>query len=119
MNQIAANMHRVNPHTFVAMQHLVMSMDDCAKNIGKKSWFGKDKGVDSYMNFKQQITRSIAAMTLDGLVSETMNDKEVSIALFEQLTRFSEAFPQWTTAYAFWLEFANHGPVIETIGRAR
>lgn len=36
------------PHTFNALQHLVMAMAGVANNRGKKSFFGRDKGLAAY-----------------------------------------------------------------------
>jgi len=41
------------PHTFNSLQHLVMSMAKVFNNRGKKSIFGKDKGLAAYKSFKE------------------------------------------------------------------
>ena len=39
------------PHTFAGMQKLVMAMADVSNDVGKKTWFGKDKGAIAFEKF--------------------------------------------------------------------
>ena len=41
----------MTPHTFNASQKLVMAMADVANNAGKTTFFGRDKGQQSYAKF--------------------------------------------------------------------
>jgi hypothetical protein len=59
------------PHTYTAMEHLIMAMADAYKNRGKTSFFGYDKGLKSYLKFEEKLKNALLAMTLDGLVSRT------------------------------------------------
>lgn len=121
INDIAAQrMNNTAPHTFVAMQHLFMAMEDCVKNNGKKSWLGKDKGVDAAMKFKYQLSRAIVAMTLDGLISEATSNEDVCIMLEKMISQFEEAFPTWVTAYIFAAAFlGDKATSAAAIGQAR
>ncbi len=119
-NGNAQQMHNVFPHTFVAMQHLVMAMEDCIKNSGKKSWFGNDKGVDAVMKFKYQLSRTIVAMTLDGLIDETGSNEVVAVAIMGQIAEFAKAFPTWAMAYQFAMDFfGNEAVSLAVIAKAR
>ena len=41
----------LGPHTFAALQKLVMSLADVTKNAGKTGLFGGNKGQEAYSRF--------------------------------------------------------------------
>jgi hypothetical protein len=92
------------PHSFAAIQKLVMAMADFEKNIGKRSWFGRDKGAIAYEQFLNSLRQTVTCMTLDCKIRESSSVTEVVAALEELLTKFSMAYPNWEDAYTF----ANH-----------
>jgi hypothetical protein len=92
------------PHTFAGMTKLVMSMADVANNIGKKTWFGRDKGAIAYEKFLKSLRQTIVGMTLDGVIKESFTNDQVVAELEKILTKFALAFPNWHEAY----EFANN-----------
>ena len=57
------------PHTYTAMEHLVMAMADAHNNQGKTNFFGHDKGLKSYMKFEEKLKGALLAMTMDGTAS--------------------------------------------------
>lgn len=89
------------PNTFKAMQHLIMAMDDVAKHVGKKTWFGRDKTEQVAAALTQNIGITITAMRSDGVVAEVVSAEDVRRQLQEQLTKFFEAFPTWVNAQIF------------------
>lgn len=92
------------PHSFAAIQKLVMAMADFEKNIGKRSLFGRDKGAIAYEQFLNSLRQTVTCMTLDCKIRESSSVTEVVAALEELLTKFSMAYPNWEDAY----KFANH-----------
>lgn len=89
------------PHTYTALEHLVMAMAEANKNQGKKSLFGVDKGLKAYRRFEEKLSDTLLALHLDGLVSRTAPAGEYRRQLAAALDVFSQAFPNWPDAYEF------------------
>ncbi|MFC0127960.1 hypothetical protein [Ralstonia solanacearum] len=89
------------PQTFRAMQHLVMALDDCAKNVGKKTWFGRDKTQDALVALGLNMARTITAMRADGVLFASSPASDVHSALRNQVFQFFEVAPTWTRAASF------------------
>lgn len=89
------------PHTFNALQKLVMAMAAYQKNRGKKTIFGKDKGLDSYKKFESVLRDTLLAMVVDGAVERNVKAKECRETLTEMVAAFAEVFPNWQDAYSF------------------
>jgi hypothetical protein len=95
------NLRVLSPHTFNSLQHLVMSMAAVHKNAGKKTFFGRDKGQDSYSKFLVTLRSTLQSMLLDGLVKQSTSSEEVLKELNSKLEQFALAFPNWQDAYEF------------------
>lgn len=93
------------PHTFNALQHLVMSMADFANNRGKKSFFGRDKGLSAYKKFEDKFRDTLLAMVLDGVIERNAAPSLARTRLIEAIGAFEAVFPNWQDAYAFAKEF--------------
>lgn len=89
------------PHTFNALQKLVMAMAAYEKNRGKKTLFGKDKGLDAYKKFESVLKDTLLAMVVDGAVARNIGAKECRETLTEMIGAFAEVFPNWQDAYSF------------------
>lgn len=89
------------PHTYTAMEHLIMAMADAFNNRGKSSFFGHDKGLKSHLKFEEKLKNALLAMTMDGLVSRTDSAKKYLEGLILILDAWSEIFPNWPDAEAF------------------
>jgi len=89
------------PHTFNALQKLVMAMAAYEKNRGKKTLFGKDKGLDAYKKFEAVLKDTLLAMVVDGAVARNIGAKECRETLTEMIAAFAEVFPNWQDAYSF------------------
>lgn len=94
-------MRIMTPHTFNALQKLVMSMADVVKNAGKTTFFGHDKGLKSYAQFLSKLKETLQSMVLDGVVRESTPTDQVLKELEAKLEKFSLAFPNWQDAYGF------------------
>ncbi len=111
----------MTPHTFNALQKLVMAMADVAKNLGKTTFFGRDKGQESYSDFLRALKATVQSMVLDKVVNEATPTEDVLAALEDKLEKFSAAFPNWQDAYKFAGTFLyeNRESAIATVERLR
>lgn len=110
----------MTPHTFNALQKLVMAMADVTKNAGKKTLFGRDKGQESYSKFLSALKGTLQSMVLDGVIREGTSSEDVVAALRGKLEKFALAFPNWQDAYAFAAVFlSQQEDAIATIERLR
>jgi hypothetical protein len=89
------------PHTYTAMEHLIMAMADAFNNRGKTTFFGNDKGLKSYLKFEDKLKNALLAMTLDGFVVRTDSSKKYLEALLLVLDAWQQIFPNWPDAEAF------------------
>lgn len=93
------------PHTFNSLQHLVMSMADFANSRGKKSFFGRDKGLAAYKKFEDKFRDTLLSMVLDGVIERNAAPPLIRTELIKAIDLFAAAFPNWQEAYAFANEF--------------
>jgi len=89
------------PETFKAMQNFVMALDDCAKNLGRKTLFGRNKDQEYLAKLALEMGRTIVAMRVDRLVEPFTEPQAIHELLQVQLGTFFEAFPTWLNAKAF------------------
>jgi hypothetical protein len=93
------------PHTFNSLQHLVMAMAKVSKNQGKKSFFGRDKGLAAYKTFEEKLRDTILAMVLDGVIKRNSPATDVRKILITGIQLFATAFPNWQDAYQYAHEY--------------
>ena len=93
------------PHTFNSLQHLVMSMADFVHSRGKKSFFGKDKGLAAYKKFEDKFRLTLFAMVLDGVIERNAVPSRTRAELIKAIELFAATIPNWQEAYAFAKEF--------------
>ena len=67
----------MTPHTYNALQKLVMAMADVSKNTGKKTFFGRDKGQEAYDKFQKSLKVTLQCMVLDSVIKESTSTEEV------------------------------------------
>lgn len=89
------------PHTYTAMEHLIMAMADAYNNKGKKSIFGHDKGLKSHQKFEDKLRDTLLAMAIDGLVSRTDLASIYLEKLLLVLDAWEQIFPNWPDAQIF------------------
>jgi len=89
------------PHTYTAMEHLIMAMEDAHKNRGKTTFFGNDKGLKSYLKFEEKLKGALIAMTMDGIASRAQPANEFRETLQEVVEAWGQIFPNWPAAHAF------------------
>lgn len=76
-------------------------MEAAAKNAGKKSFFGADKGAKTLEKFLDTFKKAVLALYADGLVTTADEPMEVFARLSTELEKFAQAYPNWPDAYQF------------------
>lgn len=111
----------MSPHTFNALQKLVMAMADVVKNANRKTFFGRDKGQEAYAHFLRTLKITVQAMVLDGLIRESTPSVQVAEQPHQKLDNFAMAFPNWPEVYGFVAMFFGEAKddSIATIERIR
>ena len=111
----------MTPHTYNALTKLVMAMAGVAKNAGKKTFFGRDKGQESYSKFLATLKITLHSMVLDDIIQESTPSEEVLAELESKLQKFKMAFPNWQDAYEFAAMFfeKNRKDALAAIERLR
>lgn len=110
----------MTPHTYNALQKLVMAMAGISKNAGKKTIFGRDKGQEAYDKFLKSLKVTAQCLILDGVVKESSSNEELLNELEGKVSKFKMAFPNWQDAYAVSdMFFENKEDAIATISRLR
>jgi hypothetical protein len=89
------------PHTYNSLQKLVMAMAAYENNRGKKTLFGKDKGLNAYKKFEDVLRDTLLAMVVDGVVARNVGAEECREKLTGMIVAFAEVFPNWQDAYFF------------------
>ena len=98
---LAEHLQQAWPHTFAALQKLVMAMADYANSRGKKTFFGRDRGLRAYKKFEDTLRDTLLAMVIDGDVERDGAADAYRVCLVERIRQFSLVFPNWQDAYAF------------------
>lgn len=116
-----ATLTRFTPNTFGALQHFVMSMEDYVKNSGKKSFFGRDKGEDAYINFLRQLRQTMLALYTDNQINASNTNDEILEKIEAVMMLFQKAFPNWPDAYLYfaWISTENRQNTLSLIDRLR
>jgi hypothetical protein len=92
-------------HTFNALQKLVLAMAKYQNCRGKRTWFGRDKGLEAYKSLESALLDSLLAMTMDGIIKRNASPRECRTTLIEVLKPFQAIFPNWQDAYCFAEEY--------------
>ena len=89
------------PHTYTAMEHLIMAMADAHNSKGKTTFFGNDKGLKNYIKFEEKLKGVLLAMTLDGIASRAQSANEFRETLESVVIAWFGIFPNWPDAQIF------------------
>jgi hypothetical protein len=98
---LASQLQSQMPHTYTAMEHLIMAMADAHNNRGKTSFFGNDKGLKSYLKFEEKLKNALIALTMDGLVNRFESSEKFHEMLVTVFATWFQIFPNWTDAEYF------------------
>ena len=89
-----------------------MAMADFVGSRGKKTWFGRDKGLAAYKKFEEQFKDTLLAMVLDGLIDRNAAPALARERLLQAIRTFAATFPNWQDAYAFAEEYLVGSPTL-------
>lgn len=98
------------PQTHRSIGSLVLAMDYASRNIGKRSWYGADKGKEAYRKIGAGLRDTVIALHAEGLVTTETPGEQVLEKLVAMLKLFEQAYPNWPAAYAFSGEFFKEEP---------
>ncbi|ANG62808.1 hypothetical protein A8C75_10140 [Marinobacterium aestuarii] len=121
-NQLFQEQLRLHsPHTYNALTKLVMAMAAVTKNSGKKTFFGRDKGQQSYSKFLGMLQVTLQSMVLDRVIQESTSSDQVINELLDKIRKFELAHPNWQDAYSFASYFfkENHSEAVAVVERLR
>lgn len=107
------------PSSNFCMQNLLMAMDNAEKSFGKRTLFGKDKGLPAVEKFMESFKTTLNAMFEEEVLSKGQPPENVAAEFLERLENFAEAYPNWPDAYRFAASFfnaANKANVMALIG---
>jgi hypothetical protein len=111
------------PHTFNALQQLVMRMANYVKQRDiLASGRGENEAKNEWTQFEDAFRETIVSMYLDEIVAKDASSRDVSDAMYSCILSFAEAFPNWQDAYRFSEEIFLHSPekaisIVEEIRR--
>ena len=89
------------PNTTAALTWLVPAMETLAREWGKRSLFGRDKGVKAARKYDEALVKTLYAMTADGLVHRSDEPETFRTCLIQAMRQFTLAYPNWQDAYTF------------------
>lgn len=101
MHQLRRELQAGAPHTHGVFTHMVPAMEAAAKNAGKKSFFGADKGAKALEKFLDTFKKAVLALYADEVVTTADEPMEVLARLSTELEKFAQAYPNWPDAYQF------------------
>lgn len=90
------------PQTFRALQDMVVAASKAYKNQGKKSWFGRDKGADSYVQFMASVNKLATCFSSEQVYLVFPSEMERLDALNTMVLAFFAAYPNWQDAMIVW-----------------
>lgn len=116
-----AALDRFAPASHRALQNLVAAMTDVVKNTGKKSLFGKDKGLIAQEAFIKSLLQITHAMLIDGRVQKSFSGDQILDQLTSLMKVFVQGYPNWPEAelYYSWLTTDNRPATCNRLERAR
>ena len=97
----ANNLQNTLPHTYAAMEKLVMAMEDAFKARGKTTFFGHDRGLIAHQKFETRLRDTLLALSMDGLVKRTASPEEYWGVVGAVINQWAVIFPNWPAAYTF------------------
>lgn len=116
-----STLDRLSPACHLALQKLVPAMADVVNHAGKKSLFGRDKGIDAQLAFVRSLLLCVRAMLIDNLISKQTNGSEILGQLTILVGLFRTAYPNWQEAYIYfeWMRVENRLITIDRLEIAR
>lgn len=86
------------------IQRLVMACEAAYNNLGKRSFFGRDKGAEAVDKMNMALVRVIFA--LDEVGKTDKNNAKQSLTEVNKAMEWArKAWPNWPKAYKYWDDF--------------
>jgi hypothetical protein len=99
----AAELQKRLPHTYLAMERLIMAMADAHNSEGKTGLFGRDRGLASYKKFEAVLKDTLLALTLDGVVRRDEPAASYRAMIVSLVAVWMTIFPGWPDAEEYTL----------------
>jgi len=93
------------PSSMRHLQELIMASESCAKNWGKKSFFGKDKYAEAHEKFVGTVARCSAALYQDGKISNQNDARCCYDAIHKAMKLMSTIYTSWPLGFVFWGDY--------------
>lgn len=90
------------PRSIRHLQQLIMDAESCAKSIGQKSFFGKDKFKPTVDKFHQTLVTCVQAMAEDGHIKDPHNSSETLKQVDQAMQLLKQTYSSWPLAFEFW-----------------
>ena len=105
------------PHSFNTLQKFTMAMQDYEKKKGKKTFFGRDKGLDAFYKFEKSLHDLLFSMIMDGIITRNEDASACHEKLVDLQISFWDAFSGWEHAKNFFYNYfiVNKNESIERI----
>ena len=83
------------------LQQLIMDADSCAKSVGQKSFFGKDKFKPAVDKFDNTLYTCVMSMVQDGQIKDPGNNDALK-QLNWAMQMLKDTYSSWPLAFQFW-----------------
>jgi hypothetical protein len=93
------------PHSANSLTKFLVAMDNAKKHTGKKTLFGKDKGLEAFIEFKKRLNELINSCILDGVITGNEDTDYIRGTVINSVGAAMDVWPNWPVAYAFAEEF--------------
>lgn len=115
-----AALDRFAPHSHGAMKNFVMAMAGVVNNAGKKSFFGKDKGLAAMERFMKAFQVLLITMATEGQLGESDTAEDVADRVDIFMKVFKDGYPNWQDAYLYyeWMTTENRERYLQMIESA-
>jgi hypothetical protein len=104
-HRVEENLMRMHPHMGNALTKFVTAMADVQKQRGKKSFLGKDKGLDAYKKFEVTLRDLLLSMVLDGLIERNLEADDCRRSVIDCVNLARDIWPNWPDAYSYAEEY--------------
>ena len=85
-----------------------MALAKCAKNRGKVSITGKDKGQAAFVDLMASTDNPLVAMALDLVIDYDASADEIRDKVVDLVGEFSAIYPNWGDAYSTFSQIFVH-----------
>jgi len=96
----ARRLEAVAPNSYNAWTHVTPALARYAKQEGKRSFLGRDKGEKAYQDLTAKLRLVVLGLYADGLLSPGATPNSCLVATLQSLVDFKDVFPNWGDAYS-------------------